>query len=165
VRQTRVQLDLHTHWRAPGQASGVKVRLAAAKMPMAVKIAMRSLPAQTRIAWGGPYSQEPPAMRVVWGWPLADDWHKIGVYSGLADSDPRTRMRWTVSKRALRLQMGHETLPCSKWNGVLSCDPDEETPMRIVLHARPQLYVPRTPSKTRPAAPGLDDPFPEIVLP
>jgi hypothetical protein len=132
---------------------------------MTVKIAMRSLPAQTRIVWGGPYSSEPPAMRVVWGWPLADDWHKIGVYSGLKDHDPRTRMKWTLSKRALRLQMGHETVPVGKWAGVLSCDPDEETPMRMVLHARPHLYVPRVPPKERPALPGPDAPFPEIVLP
>jgi hypothetical protein len=165
VRQARVQLDLHTHWRAPGQASGVKVRLAAYRLPMTVKIAMRSLPAQTRIKWDGPYSTVPPDMRVVWGWPLADDWHKIGVYAGQANSDPRVRMRWTVSKRALRLQMGHEIVPIGPWDGVISCDPDEETPMRIVVRARPALYVPRQPPRVRPATPGPDAPFPEIVLP
>jgi len=165
VRQAQVQLDLHTHWRATGQASGVKVRLAAAKLPMAVKIAMRSLPAQLRVQWGGPYSQEPPEMRVVWGWPLADGWHPLSAYAGKSNKDPRMRMRWTISKRALRLQMGYETIPCGQWDGVLSCDPDEETPMRMVLTAYPHLYVPRTPPRTRPTLPGPDDPLPEIVLP
>lgn len=165
MRQVAVDIDVHVHWRAPGQMSGVKVRLAAGSLPMAVKIAMRSLPAQTRIAWGGPYATDAPDMRVVWGWPLADDWHKVGVYAGLADSDPRARMRWTLSKRALRLQMGHETLPCGQWRGTLSCDPDEDTPLRMVLHAQPMLYVPRVPPRTRPALPAPDAPLPEINLP
>lgn len=104
-------------------------------------------------------------MRVVWGWPLADDWHKIGVYSGLKDHDPRIRMRWTVSKRALRLQMGYETLPLGQWDGTLSCDPNEETPLRMVLYAHPKLYIPRVPPVQRPALPGPDAPFPEIVFP
>jgi hypothetical protein len=165
MRQTQVQLDVQTHMRSRTQESGVRVRLAAARVPMAVKVAMRSLFAQTRIAWDGPYSKEPPTMRVVWGWPWDGNWHKIGVFAGKAQSDARLRMKWTLSKRALRLQMGYETLPCGQWDGVLSCDPDEETPMRMVLHARPKLYVPRVPPKERPALPGPDAPFPEIVLP
>ena len=165
MRQLPVQLDVHRHWRAPGKESGVKVRLAAAKLPMVIKIAMRSLTAQLRLKWDGPYSKDAPELRVVWGWPLADDWHKIGVYAGKAGSDPRLRMRWTVSKRAIRLQIGKETIPTGQWDGTLSCDPDEETPARMVLYAKPRLYVSRVVPKDKPAMPEPDAPFPEIVLP
>lgn len=122
---------------------------------------------QVRAVWGGPHAGA-PVLYVAWGFPPADTWVQLTphpTHDTQAEQRRPHAIRFNVPKRSLVKLIDLDWLPSGRWQGTLSCEPDEETPVRMSLIMQPRTYqpVPR-PRKPKPL-PTMDSPMPEIRLP
>jgi len=128
---------------------------------MSLLYAIRNLPLQWRAWWSGVASVELPVLRTLWGWQPCDGW-TLGYAYVRHEPTGATRVKWTCSRTAIRLYTGQDLIPLGKWTGELTCEPDEEQPLRIALIACPCVYVPREVPVRRGALTAL---LPGTLLP
>ena len=153
-------MNVTRHHRARGKLYGVKFEMACKGLPMTLLNAIRNVPMQWRMWWGGPTCEQSPTVRVLWGWPSADGW-TAGYAYVRHEPTGATRVKWTCSRSAICLHTGDPLVPLGRWGAVLTCEPDEESPMQIALIARPLVYVPRPVPKPL----GLPVPNVSVALP
>lgn len=166
MRSTEINLNITQHLRGKGQSYGCKVEIGCRKLPMSLLYAIRNYSLQWRVVWSGPTSVELPVLRTVWGWEPADDWTPGYAYVR-HEKTGASRVKWTLSRSAIRLHTGQDILPLGKWRGTLTCDPDEETPLHISISVSPRVYLPRRAAPVRrvAAAPTFSSPLPRLELP
>ena len=166
MRKAQVRVNVTRHHRAPGKVYGVKVELAAKDLPMTLLIALRNMPLQWRVWWDGPYGIERPKMRVLWGWLPTDRWTQGYAYAR-HEKGGATRVKWTMSRTAIRVHTKEDFIPVGRWGGELTVEPDEINPVQVALDVRPLCYIP----KERPAprrflpVPDPSSPLMPMVLP
>ena len=95
---------------------------------------------QWRVWWAGPYSQDPPVIRVLWGWQPDEHWTSGYVYARHEKAGV-SRLKWTCSQRALEHHTSQIRIPIGKWLGELTAEPDEVAPIQIAITARPRVYI------------------------
>ena len=165
MRRIVVPMNISQHRRAKDKVSGVKMELSASKLPMSLLCVLRDLPMQWRVWWDGPFSPDPPVLRVLWGWQPDKDWTSGYAYAR-HEAAGATRLKWTCSRTGIQYHVSRDSIPIGRWRGELTCEPDEEAPIQISLTARPRVYIHKdTPLDLRLKVPTMDVALPKITLP
>ncbi len=166
MRRTEINLNISRHHRAKGESYGCKIEVGCRGLPMSLLYAIRNYPLQWRAVWSGPTSDELPTLHTLWGWEPADGWTPGYAYVR-HERIGASRIKWTLSRSAIRLHTGQDVIPLGKWSGTMTCDPDEETPLRISIVVSPRVYVPRAAPVRRVAVtpPTFSSPLPRVDLP
>lgn len=164
MRIASINLNISAHHRAKGQRYGAKVELGAKDLPMSLLYAIRNMELQWRVFWGGPTSVDTPVLRVLWGWAPADGWAPGYAYVR-HEYNGASRVKFTLSRSAIRRQTGQDMVPTGRWSGQLTCEPDEDTPLQVALLVRPNVYIPRDPSPRKLVAPAVGTNLPRLGLP